>query len=428
MSKVSVSANKQYLIKDGKPFFYLADTVWSVFSNTTLEEWETYLNYRKMQNYNTLQISILPLFHDASSTYTGEYPFEMDEEGIWNFYQPNKLFFEKAEKMVSMAYDKGFVLTLVILWNNFVPGAWANRIASAYTMPKAAVKAFTEFAVKLFTPYDPIYFVSGDTSFESEEIIDYYQIVLDTVKSVVPEALTALHVVGNYHVLPQQFIDSEKLDLYIYQSGHNLEDQHLNYGLAEAFLSKTVQRPIINSEPCYEGHGHGSRYGRFGAFDLRKAFWWSTLSGASAGFTYGAHGIWSWHKAGAEFNNAGWSKVPLDWQSALRLQGAWDVGYSAWLFQQYELFALKPAQHLLITPYPEIRVAASEGLDKIAVYIPYNNEVQLDLDMSEYDFVFIELEKRNILKLDISVEAGVTTIAMSDFNADVVVIANKITS
>jgi hypothetical protein len=425
MSKVTVSVNKQYLVKDGKPFFYLADTVWSVFSNATIEEWETYLNYRKMQNYNTLQISILPLFHDASSTYTGEYPFVTDEKGAWDFFQPNPLFFEKAEKMVSMAYEKGFVLTLVILWNNFVPGAWANQIASAYTMPKAAVQPFTEFVVRLFMPYDPIYFISGDTRFENEEIIAYYQIVLDTVKSLAPDALTALHVVGDYHELPQQFMDSEQLDLYIYQSGHNLEDQHLTYGLAEAFLAKAIQRPIINSEPCYEGHGHGNRYGRFGAFDLRKAFWSSMLAGAKAGFTYGAHGIWSWHKKGAEFNNSGWSKVPLDWQSALRLQGAWDVGFSAWVFEQYGLYALNPAQHLLITPYPDIRVAASEGFDKIVIYIPYNNDVKLDLNMSEYDFVFIELEKRNILKLDIIVEADITGITMSDFNADVVVIANK---
>jgi hypothetical protein len=70
-----------------------------------------------------------------------------------------------------------------------------------------------------------------------------------------------MHVISQYHELPQAFIDSDELDLYIYQAGHGLKNQSDNYRLAQQFLDKPVKRPIINSEPPYEGHGHGNLYG-----------------------------------------------------------------------------------------------------------------------------------------------------------------------
>ena len=37
---LTIAENKKHLLKDGKPFFYLADTCWSAFTNITDEEWE----------------------------------------------------------------------------------------------------------------------------------------------------------------------------------------------------------------------------------------------------------------------------------------------------------------------------------------------------------------------------------------------------
>ena len=44
------------------------------------------------------------------------------------------------------------------------------------------------------------------------------------------------------------------------------------------------------------------KYGRVEARDIRKAAWSSLLSGACAGVTYGAHGIWNWKKTGCLAN------------------------------------------------------------------------------------------------------------------------------
>lgn len=427
MGTITVSDSKDYFIKEGKPYFYLADTVWSVFSNATEEEWEEYLDYRRSQRFNALQISVLPIIHDASDTVVGVPPFAVNDAGGWNFYEPQPEFFAKAERMLEAAVSKGFVPALVILWNDFVPGTWANKFVdqAKYTMPYDAVKPYTEYVVRRFAKFNPVYFISGDTVFEDETVIDYYALVLDTVKELAPDALTALHPASNFHRLPDRLMESPNLDFYIYQSGHNLEDQYNTYELAQAFLAKPVRRPVLNSEPCYEGHGHGNRFGRFGAFDLRRAFWSSVLAGAKAGFTYGAHGIWSWHRRGARFTNENWSKLPLDWKTALRLEGAWDVGYAAWLFGQYGMHRLNPAQQLLASPFADIRVGAAEDRSLLAVYTPYSNDVRLTADLTGYDVTVIELEGGRIIRPDITVSGGESKVHMVEFNSDVLLVAVK---
>lgn len=96
-----------------------------------------------------------------------------------------------------------------------------------------------------------------------------------------------------------------------------------------------TKRPVVNGEPCYEGHGKGRTRTRFKAFDIRKATWQSLLSGAKMGITYGGHGVWSCHFEGMEFVNPEWKFMPYDWEEGLRLPGAWDAAYAKWLFEQY---------------------------------------------------------------------------------------------
>jgi hypothetical protein len=45
MGKITISSSKDYFLKDGERFFYLADTCWSAFTNASLDEWRRYLDY-----------------------------------------------------------------------------------------------------------------------------------------------------------------------------------------------------------------------------------------------------------------------------------------------------------------------------------------------------------------------------------------------
>ena len=81
---LTVSSNHKIILKDNAFFFYLADTCWSAFTNITDEEWEYYLNTRKVQGFNTIQINILPQW-DASETNLKYFPFQIDAQGKFDY-------------------------------------------------------------------------------------------------------------------------------------------------------------------------------------------------------------------------------------------------------------------------------------------------------------------------------------------------------
>ena len=422
MARLEVSPSKEYLLKDGKPFFYLADTAWMAFGSLPLADWPRYLAYRKQQGFTALQISILPVTHDMSMAEANIPPFLSGADGQWDFNAYNPAYFDKAETMVAMAVEQGFVPVLGVLWCSYVPGTRCSKnspVASA--MPFEAVAPYATYAAERFKPYDPMFFISGDTQFESPDEEPYYMAALQAVRAVCPDALLTMHMTPRGD-LPRAFIDA--IDFYMYQSGHGAGRQDQPYLLAEKFTAYPVKRPVVNAEPPYEGHGRVGERTRFNAFDVRKATWQSLLSGAKMGVTYGAHGTWMFHRRGMTFLNAHRSFEPYDWEVALRLEGAWDVGYARWIFETYNFFALNPAQDLLLNEDAEIRAAASEDRSTVAVYIPYSFDVELNLDLSGYRCIQIDLATRRVLTP--VVETGARSrVQMPAVNADTLFIAKR---
>jgi hypothetical protein len=423
MGKINISESRDFFVRDGERFFYLADTCWSVFTNASFDEWEYYLEYRRMQGFNALQINILPQ-HDRSESSNYIDPFELTPTGDWDFGKLNEKYFDRAEKMVELAVKRDFVPALTILWCNYVKGTWGSKITPSKIIPIEYIESYVEYVVDRFGKYNPIFIVSGDTNFETNEAIEYYLTALEVVKRKAPYSLTTMHLMGGLWILPEVFIKSPNLDFYMYQSGHSKERQTLSFELAQKFYSLTVKRPIVNGEPCYEGHSHGGKYGRFNNFDVRKAIWQSLLSGAKAGTAYGAHGIWNWHVKGRKFLGEIYSGMSYDWRAALRFPGAFDAAYAKWLFEKYDLFDIEPANtKLLYNTGSEIRVSMSK--DKIVVYSPYNWDIKLRVDGSSYRWEGIELESRRFFRPKIELVGDYTVIDMMEFNSDSIIIGIK---
>lgn len=423
MSNLTISKTKDYFQRDGKNFFLLADTLWTVFSNSTLEEWEEYLQYRRMQNFNAVQINILTQW-DGGKPDTGLYPFKIDAQGKFDFNSINEEYFKRAATMLEMAVEKGFIPILVVLWGNYVKDTWMSDNNPINIMPLEMVKPYTEYVVKNFSPYNPVYIISGDTNFGSEHAIKYYMTAMKTIKDLCPEALATLHLGGGLSEVPEDFINSEFYDFYMYQSSHNLESQDFSYKLAQDFYKKPVKRPILNGEPCYEGHAFGGKYGRYNEFHVRKAIWQSLLSGGKAGITYGAHGLWGWYKEGKEFENEGYGGKPMPWKTALRLKGAWEASFAKWMFETYNLFDLEPEDKIL-NDTQEIRLSVSKDSQKVVIYAPYNIDIKVNMDLGGYDWTMVNLNDKLFVKPEVIVENGKTVIKMHDFNSDVVMIGIK---
>lgn len=422
-SLLSVKGTQYY--QDDKPFFYLADTCWSAFTNITLEEWNYYLDYRASQGFNSVQINILSQW-DASQSDLNMWPFPRKQNGIhytYDYSQINPAYFDRAEKMLEMVRDHGMTPALVLLWSNYVPGTWASKMAVNNLFPFDELAAYVAYATRRFKPYNPIYFVSGDTDFPTEETIKYYAEVLRVAKENDPDALYSLHIKGRLAELPKQFYD--QVDFFSYQSGHNLAGQSTAYTIPLQLRKEGFDRPIVDTEPCYEQISYSRNiYGRYSARDVRKASWSAVLSGANAGITYGAHGIWSWHRQGRKFGvveGEGFDD-PFDWRDALHFDGANDIAF---------------LKHTVMTDFPNgiqavrvqmkdssIRVGVNPMQTRYAIYLPSNTRLdlaELHLNQDNSHARVIDLQTRQVRPLTIQSH----WLQQSRAEADALVIIDK---
>jgi hypothetical protein len=113
----------------------------------------------------------------------------------------------------------------------------------------------------------------------------------------------------------------------MFQSGHG-KKAAANYDMNAKNLALPVLKPTLDGEPCYEDHPvRGLMKDKkatvwFDDYDVRRAAWWSVLSGA-CGHVYGTHSIWQFHdtEKRKQLTDA---RTP--WQRALDLPGAAQMG------------------------------------------------------------------------------------------------------
>lgn len=417
--------NQRTLKRDEKPFFLLADTCWSAFTSIQKDEWIRYLQKRKSQGFNTLQINILPQWDRSRSTFDW-LPFE-EIDGIYDFSSLNDKYFYRAKELCQIADEQGFSLALVVLWANYVKGTWASQLdGEKNVFPKDQLINYFEKIIETFDEFNPLYFIGGDTDFPEPATIATYQYAFDYFEEHSKDTLKTIHIRGRFTDIPDEI--AERLDLFLYQSGHNHSYINMPYYLAEEFTNKKQQLPIINSEPCYEQMGYSRQeYGRFRQKDVRQAAWQSVLSGAFAGVTYGAHGIWSWHQLSSKFaENIGEAfDSPLIWHEALMLPGANDYGYIKQLFEIYQIENLVPWNKGLIKGNEQIRLSKKNDDSLLFAYMPSNTTIHIDMDLTEYKVVLVDLQTRYFYEPVYEIDNKITKFKTHSCQEDVLIIAYK---
>ena len=423
MMKLSVDKEKGKLLRDDKPFFWLADTVWSAFTNIRMAEWENYLEVRRRQGMNVLQINILPQW-DRCLVPNDCWPFPTEDGRVFAFTGLNDAYFARAKEMVALAVKAGFTPALVVLWGNFVPGTWETKdITAVNVMPRSFLREYAQKVCAVFDEFDPVYIVSGDTDFDDDDAVAYYTDMLHFLQEFSPETLKTAHIKGRYSVLPEAL--AEGLDFYLYQSGHNPAADGCSYKLAEEFRCKYPHKPLINSEPCYEGMGYGKNaVERFGQREVRRAAWQSVLSGADAGITYGANGIWNWYKKGMPVNpttGEAFFGTPPNAEIALSMPGAEDYGYLAQLLDLWGNPVLTPCPEILGDESPEIRASQSED-GKILVYLPAMHKLDLHIERKPGRILGIDLATRYIYRPEYRYEESRLSVDLLGYSEDVLLV------
>ena len=71
-----------------------------------------------------------------------------------------------------------------------------SKITPSKIIPREYIESYVEYVVDRFGKYNPIFIVSGDTNFETNEAIEYYLTALDIVKRKAPNSITTMHLMG----------------------------------------------------------------------------------------------------------------------------------------------------------------------------------------------------------------------------------------
>lgn len=421
MGALSVSENKRMFLRNGKPFLWFGDTCWSAFTNATDEEWDAYLDYRAKQGFNILQINALPQW-DRCKVNGSLYPFPVDETLHFDYSRINDAYFEHAARMCAKATEHGFIPAIVVMWCNYVPGTWASGVDPNFIMPEAYVPAVVKKIADTFNPFDPVYLISGDTDWKSDETIARYRLVSDLMEEYAPDTLKCYHLAGFSDELPEEM--ERHADMYIFQSGHNPEQHGCAVTLSQSFYRRTPTKPVINSEPCYEQMGFGpAGFGRFRRDAVRSAFWNSLLSGASAGITYGANGVWNWQSDNMLEASAAEDVFLRGFCSleAMKLPGAKDYAFGIGLLKERGLYELTPAQEILTAHKETIRAARSGKT--VLIYNPANTILTLNGTYGKTAVVY-DLETGASTVLPVACSNGQSVIGLHPYYADVLMVLN----
>ena len=332
MEQVTIAPDHEHFLRGGKPFFWVGDTVWSAFTNPTVEEWREYLRYRKAQGFNVLQINTLPQW-DRTLPDQGFYPYPKREDGSFDLSAaPNEVYWKHAREFCRMANEEGFTPALVLCWANIVPGTWLAKIFPEQVCPWEAVEQHIRHAVNCLDEFAPVYLVSGDTDLNSPETVQYYRMAFKLLKETASSSLRTMHLAGGIYELTPEL--AEECDFYLLQTGHWSNTPELPDELPARMRRLFPGKPVLNGEPCYEqmpkltGRWDEPPEAYFSAEEVVDACRRSILAGARAGITYGANGLWNWCREGSRSNGlaAGMYGQPAPWREALHFPGAEKIG------------------------------------------------------------------------------------------------------
>ena len=204
---------------DGTPFFWLGDTTWSMSAGVTLEEWEEYLDFRRAQGYNLVQVNSLPQ-HDSSIK---EYrkPFQINGTE-WDLARPNVAYFNYLDRLVTLTTEAGLFTAMVVLWFDYVPETnlfWDLKKKAVFT-PELAER-YAHYLAARYAAFGTIWMVTGDSDFETPESMAVYDAAAAAIRQTEPYgALMTAHINGDIHT-PAALNERGWLDFHMYQSGHS---------------------------------------------------------------------------------------------------------------------------------------------------------------------------------------------------------------
>lgn len=388
---LKVSENKKYLQTGSKPFFWLGDTAWLMFSKLTKEEIYLYLKNRKEKGYNVIQISVIHSLKDLDNPkFTGDNKIFIDN----NFKKPNEKseYWNHIEYAIDTASDMGMYVGLLPTWGSFVKDGIINLENG---------EIYAEFLASRYKDKkNIIWIIGGDV--RGDAGLDVFNLLGETFRKLCPDKLLAFHPFGRTSS-SYWFNDSKWMDINMYQSGHRRYDQislgewddnskkeefygEDNWKYTNFDLSQENLRPTFDAEPSYEEIPQGLHDGtqpRWYDNDIRRYAYWSVFAGA-CGHTFGHNSIMQFYRFE---EGLGAFSANKSWEDSLHDLGAGQMKHLKDLVETVDYYNGKSNDEILIGGQREKydRVAIFHSDKFLMAYTYLGDKFSLDLGKINFE-------------------------------------------
>ncbi len=369
ISPIRLSENRRnFVTADGRSFFYLADTAWTITTRLTLDEVDEYLADRSAKGFNVVQLVVVPWGARSSGNRAGAMPFIDDDMG-----RPNPEYFDHVEAVLDRIEAKRMYPAVVPFWLAGLPEPAPNE-ARAY-------HAYATYLGQRFGKRQMFWLLGADRAADPyREIIRDFATELSR-SSGRKDSLMTHHPQGGQSS-SRWFHNDEWLDFNMIQSGHNLDLPH--YRLIDQDYARQPVKPVLDGESAYENLVNNLQQYEPGArlvtaYDVRRQTYQNVFAGA-AGIAYGCCEIYEFFRDGD--SKARWT-VGTPWRDALKLPGSTQVGHLAKLIESRSPLDRMPDQSLIASPNPDEPARHMKALrDKHGqwayVYSPTGDAFKLD--------------------------------------------------
>ncbi|AFK05025.1 hypothetical protein Emtol_3899 [Emticicia oligotrophica DSM 17448] len=356
----SVSQNKRYLMKDGKPFVWVGDTAWELFHALDRDSATYYLSKRASQGFNLIQaVALAELDGLNTPNAYGDKPL-IDNDPT----KPNESYFKHVDFIIDKANEMGLNIGLLPTWGDKVfKDKWGVG-PEIFNADNARIYGFW-IANRYKNRKNIIWILGGDRNprKNTDDVTIWRSMALGIVEAYGGNE----NVIISFHPQPNQFGASEWFhqdgwfDFNMFQTGHCRDNDV--YNRIKSSYENPLIKPVIDGEPIYEEHPvcfNANDLGTTNAYDVRKALYLNVFSGAF-GFTYGCHDIWQMFRPGVKPVNG----PHIYWQKALDLPAANQVKFLKKLIESRPILERIPDQDMVLennnSAFERIQATRGEG-------------------------------------------------------------------
>jgi hypothetical protein len=361
-AQFSISSNHRYLLKEGKPFFWLGDTGWELFHRLNREEADRYLKRRGEQGFTVIQAVVLAEMDGLhTGNAYGETPLINDDPA-----KPNEKYFEHVDYIIEKAGTYSISIGLLPTWGDKIFKDKWGKGPEIFNEQNAAIYAGW-LANRYKSKKNIVWILGGDRNPRNDSDIAIWRSMGNAIKKATNgNAVIAFHPQPNNLGSAQWFHQDNWLDFNMFQTGHCRNAAV--YDKIQTVYNMQPLKPVMDAEPVYEDHPvcfNVKDLGTSNAYDVRMAAYLDLFSGAF-GHTYGCHDIWQMYSSKNEPVNG----PHLFWPEAMELPGANQMIHVRKLIESHPVLDRVPDQSLIKeNNYTAAeRIQATRGNDYLFVY------------------------------------------------------------